>query len=106
MYMDLTGMEELSSTLFAASATFDESAYCSKKLLNELNEDAVFHLFPPAETAENDLSAALCSLLRLQETLYELAKAAGCAQERCAEAEEAKIDRINSAETLAGEDEA
>ena len=78
MYMDLAGLEELRDALFAASAAFDEGAYLSKTLLNELNEDAVFNLFPPAEAAENDLNAALCSLLRLKETLYDLAKAAGC----------------------------
>ena len=106
MYMDLVGLEELRDALFAASAAFDEGAYLSKTLLNELNEDAVFNLFPPAEAAENDLNAALCSLLRLKETLYDLAKAAGCALECCDEAEQTKIDQIKNAEPLTGEDEA
>ena len=97
MYMDLAGLEELRDALFAASAAFDEGAYLSKTLLN---------LFPPAEAAENDLNAALCSLLRLKETLYDLAKAAGCALECCDEAEQTKIDQIKNAEPLTGEDEA
>jgi len=106
MYMDLAGIEELRDTLFAASAAFDEGAFWSKRLLNELSKDAVFNLFPPAEAAENDLNAALCSLLRLKETLYDLAKAAGCALECCDEAEQTKIDQIKNAEPLTGEDEA
>lgn len=106
MYMDLAGIEELRDTLFAASAAFDEGAFWSKRLLNELSKDAVFNLFPPAETAENDLSAALRSLLLLKETLYDLAKAAGCALECCDEAEQTKIDQIKNAEPLTGEDEA
>lgn len=106
MYMDLAGIEELRDTLFAASAAFDEGAFWSKRLLNELSEDAVFNLFPTAETAENDLSAALRSLLLLKETLYDLARAADDALEGCAEAEQIKIDQINTAETRTGEGEA